>query len=138
VSDRPVLLLARASARNARTQPNGTDDGTSTERRVIAQREHPAHGSGSGGTLGARFAACERERERRLCGLTRVGARTRARLPRSQAGARAFLLHFIPGMPVFTDRAFTRLVQMVAYAGSGPVIWVSDSRVSPQGKMSRC
>ncbi len=50
--DRPVPLLARASARNARTQPNGTDDGTSTERRAIAQREHSAHGSGSGGTLG--------------------------------------------------------------------------------------
>src|SRR5260370_41582725 len=54
------------------------------------------------------------------------------------AGARAFLLHFILGMPVFTDRAFTRLVQMAAYAGSGPVIWVSDSRVSSQGNMSRC
>jgi len=45
------------------------DDRTSTERRAIAQREHPAHGSGSGGTLGPRFAACERERERRVCGL---------------------------------------------------------------------
>lgn len=34
--DRPVPPLARASARNARTQANGTDDGTSTQRRTTA------------------------------------------------------------------------------------------------------
>ena len=42
------------------------------------------------------FRGCERERERRVCGPTRVGARTRARRARSQAGANAFLLYFHP------------------------------------------